>query len=433
MRIAYITAGAAGSYCGVCARDVALARRLLARGHDVELLPLYTPLRADGPDPSVDEVFYGGINVYLQQRWAFFRRTPRLLDWALDRPALLRLASRFAVSTRPEELGDLTVSVLAGADGRQCKELDRLMRHLESGPRPDVVNLANSLLAGIAPAVRERLDVPIVCSLQGEESFVDRLPADHRASALELIRRHARTIDLFVSPGRAYADQMAAFLDVEGERMRVVRAGVEVARFARRDPPAREPFRIGFLSRLCSAKGLDILCEAFRIVERRRPGGAALAVAGQARGPDAAFWSELQAQLAEAGLADSIECAGEVDAEQKVSFLHGCSVFCLPERFAEPRGIACLEAMAAGLPAVVPALGIFPEIIELTGGGVCVAPGDAGAFADALCRLRDDPAEVARLSRAAADGVARHFSVERLATETLSVYGELVSRSAAGP
>ncbi|MDP6106880.1 MAG: hypothetical protein QGI33_00390 [Candidatus Brocadiia bacterium] len=117
MRIVYIGAGAAGTYCGACARDVTLVRGLLARGHDAMLLPLYTPLTSDMPDVSLGQVFYGGVNVYLQDRFALFRWTPRLVDWLLDRPALLREASRFGIETRPEDLGNMTVSVLRGADG----------------------------------------------------------------------------------------------------------------------------------------------------------------------------------------------------------------------------------------------------------------------------------------------------------------------------
>ena len=77
MRIAYVAAGAAGSYCGACMRDAALARGLIARGHEVLFLPLYTPLRADAPVPGLKRVFYGGINTWLQHRSALFRKTPR--------------------------------------------------------------------------------------------------------------------------------------------------------------------------------------------------------------------------------------------------------------------------------------------------------------------------------------------------------------------
>src|SRR5437762_1513939 len=81
MKIVYITAGAAGMYCGSCMHDNTLVAALHQLGHDAILLPTYTPLRTDEEDISQQRVFFGGINVYLQQKSGLFRHTP----WFLDR------------------------------------------------------------------------------------------------------------------------------------------------------------------------------------------------------------------------------------------------------------------------------------------------------------------------------------------------------------
>jgi hypothetical protein len=93
MKIVYLTAGASGMYCGSCLRDGAMAAALRRLGHDVTLVPLYSPplLEGEGGDPS-RSLFYGGINVYLQHKSSVFRRTPRFLDKILDNGALLRAA-----------------------------------------------------------------------------------------------------------------------------------------------------------------------------------------------------------------------------------------------------------------------------------------------------------------------------------------------------
>jgi hypothetical protein len=91
--VVYFTAGGAGMFCGSCMRDNAVAGELQRQGCDVMLVPLYTPIRTDERDVSVDQVFYGGINVYLQQKLPAFRYVPRMLTRWLDRPAVLnRLA-----------------------------------------------------------------------------------------------------------------------------------------------------------------------------------------------------------------------------------------------------------------------------------------------------------------------------------------------------
>jgi hypothetical protein len=116
MRILSITAGAAGMYCGSCFRDNALARELLARGHEVTLLPVYTPTRTDEPNVSRDRVLFGGISVYLQQHSALFRHTPRLLDRLWDAPAVIEAFASRAVSTDARLLGDMTISMLHGTN-----------------------------------------------------------------------------------------------------------------------------------------------------------------------------------------------------------------------------------------------------------------------------------------------------------------------------
>jgi len=67
MKILYVTAGAGGMYCGSCLRDNALAAELMSQGHDVVLLPVYTPTLTDEPNVSSGKVLYGGVSVYLQQ------------------------------------------------------------------------------------------------------------------------------------------------------------------------------------------------------------------------------------------------------------------------------------------------------------------------------------------------------------------------------
>ena len=140
MRVLAITAGAANMYCGSCLRDNALAAELRRQGHDVTLVPVYTPTRTDEPNVSEERVLYGGVNVYLQQVVPLFRRTPEFVDRVFDSKWVMKLLSRLSVSTDPAELGDLTVSTLKGESGFQRKEVNKLTAWLTAQlPRPDVV------------------------------------------------------------------------------------------------------------------------------------------------------------------------------------------------------------------------------------------------------------------------------------------------------
>jgi hypothetical protein len=117
MRILSVTAGAASMYCGSCMRDNAMASQLIARGHDVTLIPLYTPLRTDEANVTRPDVLFGGISIYLQHQSALFRRLPQFVDRLLDSPWLIRTFADRSMSVDPKFLGGLTLSMLDGPAG----------------------------------------------------------------------------------------------------------------------------------------------------------------------------------------------------------------------------------------------------------------------------------------------------------------------------
>lgn len=422
MRILHIAAGAAGMYCGACARDIALVTGLRMRGHEVQVVPLYTPLRVDGEEPfEAGPVFMGGINLYLQQRFALFRRIPAALDRLLDSTALLRFVSRFGIDTRASELGEMTVAVLSGAAGPFLKESERLLAHLEKRPPPDVVVITNSMLSGLAPELKRRWGVPILCQVQGEDGFIGGMTEPHRSEAHRLIRENARSVDLFVSPNAAYAAEMTRYLDLPGDAMRVVRTGLAAEDYAPTGPRPRDPFTVGYLSSILRGKGLDLLVAAWRrLVADGRD--IRLLVAGRVL--DKRYFSAIEGDPA-----GRFEYLGEVDFAGKLAFLRRCSVFCVPSRLPEVRGRAVMEALAAGVPVVAPDAGAYPEMLGLTGGGLLFPSEDVAALASGLARLMDDPDAAERLGRAGARGIAEHYSIDQCTESMAAALEETIRRA----
>src|SRR5262249_33819857 len=156
----------------------------------------------------------GGINVFLQQKTSFFRRTPWALDRLLDARWLLRWVSRFAVKTEAKLLGELTISMLKGEDGNQRKEVEKLATWLAEEIRPEIIHLTNVILSGIVEEIKRRVGVPVLGELQGDDIFLEALPEPYRGDALGLIRQHCRAVDGFVSTSAAYADFMATYLEL---------------------------------------------------------------------------------------------------------------------------------------------------------------------------------------------------------------------------
>jgi glycosyltransferase involved in cell wall biosynthesis len=426
VRILSITAGAAGMYCGSCFRDNALAAELIRLGHDVLLLPLYTPTRTDESNVSAEKVFFGGISVYLQQKLPLLRRTPRWLDRLFDAPLLLRLVSRRAVEVAPAELGELTVSVLEGDAGPQRKELAKLLDWLRREPLPDVVSLPHTLLIALARPLKEALGRPVCCAIQGEDLFVDGLPAPYRARALELIRSRAADVDLFLPTSEFYAWSMSAYLGIPREGMRVAPVGINLQ--GHEFVPRRHatPFRVGYMARIAPEKGLHVLCRALRELCRRHgPERFQIEAAGYLAPEHRRYLAGIRQELGDARL----HYHGEVDRAGKIRLLQSIDALSVPCTFDEPKGLYVLEAMANGVPVVQPRRGAFPEIIEKTGGGLLVEPDNPEALADGIESLAADQALAGGLGRCGHEGVQRHYSAHRMAARVLEIFSELTASS----
>jgi len=430
MKIAYITAGAGHMYCGSCLRDNTLAMSLRAAGHEIQLIPCYTPTRTDEPNVSHDRVFLGGINVFLQQHLALFRRTPWALDRLLDFPPLLRLATRWGVSVDPHQLGAMTVSMLHGPDGFQRKEITKLVRYLADEMGPDIVTLPNSLLIGLAPAIKAELRVPVCCTFQGEELFLDSLGEPYKTKSLELIRTHAAHIDAFVAVSRFGADQMAGYLRIDRARIEVVPLGINLDGHARRAGGDPEPFTIGYLGRIAPEKGLHLLCEAYhRLVSRGSATPPTRLWAAGYLGPEhRPYLAGIQQQMNDWGLSPQFRYHGELDRSAKLDYLRELSVLSVPGAYADPKGLFLLEAMASGVPIVQPRRGAATEIVETTGGGILVAPDDPDALAEGLLDLLARPEQRRTLLERGYDGVRAHYTAALMRDRALEVYQSLLDR-----
>ena len=425
MRILSLTAGAANMYCGSCLRDNALAAELIRQGHDVTLLPFYTPTLTDEENVSRQEqVFFGGISVYLEQHMPWFRGH-RLLDGIVDAPQVIKAFTSGSIAVDPKQLGAMTVSTLRGVNGHQRKEIDKLIEFVKADPPPDVVNIPYTLLISLAAPLKQALGRPIVITLQGEDLFLDALPEPYRTDALDLVRAQIADVDRFIAVSEYYARFMIDYLGIPESKMRIATLGVNTGDLAVTTRARRDPFTIGFFARIAPEKGLHNLADAYRILrtEKGLPPSRLLA-AGYMAPEHKPYLEKIAEGLSAAGLGDEFVYRGAVDRARKVRFFHEIDVLSVPSPYHEPKGLYLLEAMACGVPVVQPSHGAFPEIIAKTGGGL-LAKSDAGAdVADAILELWKDPATAAMLGSHGADGVRRHYSLKNMAEGVLRVYLE---------
>jgi glycosyltransferase involved in cell wall biosynthesis len=432
MRILSITAGAAGMYCGSCLRDNALAIELMARGHDVTLVPVYTPTLTDEKNVSRRKVLFGGISVYLQQHVSMFRTLPRVFDRIWDSPWIIGAFAGRGISPDAKFLGEMTISSLEGESGVLRREFDKLVEWTKHEPVPDLINLPNSLLIAMAAPLKRALKRPVCVTLQGDELFIDGLVPPYREQALTLIRRQVREVDAFIAVSDYCARFMTTYLEIPSDRIAVVPLGIDMDGYSRRETRVdRTPFRVGYLARIAPEKGLRLLAEGYvRLRQRMGDAPARLDVAGYMAPDQRAYLESARGMLATAGLQDEMVYRGEVDLAGKRAFLRGLDVLSVPATYDEPKGLFLLEAMASGVPVVQPRRGAFTEVVERTGGGTLVTPDDPDALAAGLHALWADAALRERLGRAAYEGVRKHYTIAHSADRLIAVYESLTRAGA---
>jgi glycosyltransferase involved in cell wall biosynthesis len=424
MKLVHLSPGSGDNfYCENCLRDAAMVLALRRIGHDAASVALYLPLMVEDGlhEAARNEVFFGGVNVYLQQKSRLFRRTPRWLDRLFDARWLLRWAGKKAGMTAARDVGETMLSILRGEDGRQAKELERLVAFLAADGRTDVVSLSNVLLVGVVRRIKQALGTAVICSLQDEEGYVDALDEPHRSQAWQLLRERAAEVDAFIAPSAFYGRAMQRRLGLPAERFHVVHNAIDASELAPADAPPETP-AIGYLAQMCAGKGLDTLVEAFVLLKQSgRFDGLRLHVFGGMTEADVPLVEAVRRRLDETRLAGDVEFAESFDREDKPPFLQSCTVVSVPTRQGEAFGLFVLEALACGVPVALPDHGAFPELIQATGGGVLCRPNDPADLARALGELLDDPARSAELGRRGRQAVLEKFTPERMAGEVVEV------------
>ena len=283
----------------------------------------------------------------------------------------------------------------------------------------------------MARRMKQELGVPILCTLQDEDAFLDALPEPYASQAWDLVRERAPDVDAFLPVSRYYGNVMAERLGLAPERVHVVPIGIDLAGYAPADVEPETP-TIGYLAQLRRANGLDLLVEAFLAIRAGgRVPGVRLRVSGANTPGDEPYVNAVADRLAEDGAGDDVEFLPILDRARKQEFLRSLSVLSVPAREGVAFGTFIIEAAASGVPVVQPRVGAFTELVEATGGGVLVEPEDAEALTAAIEGLLLAPDEARALGRRGRTATMQQFSIERMAQDVARVIESVVSKAKA--
>jgi len=404
-------------------RDSSLARELIAMGHEAHLVPMYLPLQLD--EEQIDEstpVFFGGINVYLQQKYRLFRKLPRWMDQVFNGRRLLRMVAKRSHLTSANEQGEMTCLMLRLEESNLGKEVDKLVDWLKQDGKPDVIVLSNALLAGLIRELKSRLGVSVVCTFQGEDSFLDSLPKPWCNRAWEELAMRVQDADVLVAPSQFYGRLMEERLRLEPGSIHVIPNGIDLSGW--RESDGENVKRIGYLARMCHSKGLGLLVDAFI---QLNDSSLTLAIAGTMGGGDDVYVAGLKKKLEKARLDNRVEWFPDLARQEKVDFLRDLSVFSVPVVYPEAFGLYLLEAMACGVPVVMPNASAFPEVVNSAACGVLVTPGSAGDLARGLQEMLDDP-EREVVGKKGRRAVEERYHVGAMALNFEKIFGKVAPK-----
>lgn len=428
MRIAQLVPGSGNAfYCENCLRDASIITELQRHGHQPLVVPLYLPivLETENYEPSAP-IFFGGINVYLQQKSLLFRKTPRWLDRILDSPFLLKLAGKRSGMTQASELGDMTLSMLLGEKGNQAKEVKRLTNWLKESGKPDLVQLSNALLLGMARQIKKELGIPILCLLQDEDIWIDAMPEPLRTKLWATMSERASDVSAFISVSEYYKEQMSQRLNIPPEKIHVIYTGIQTEKYKQSELPYNPPV-IGYLERQCKEKGLDVLAKAFVILKRDdRFKNVKLMIAGGMTPGDEPFVDGIKRYLTQSGVIDDVKFLPNLNIKERIEFLSTLTILSVPAEHREAFGIYVIEALASGVPVVQPNHGAFTELMNILKGGIIYEPNEPEVLAREMGSLLSNPERAKELGNIGKKAVEERFKIEYTAKEFVEVMTNLV-------
>jgi glycosyltransferase involved in cell wall biosynthesis len=431
MNIIQIIPGSGGNfYCGNCLRDSKFVDALRKKGHQVIKVPMYLPLYSDEHDIADIPVFYGAISIYLKQLYPVFRKAPVWFDRLLNTKPVLKMAASMAGSTDAKGLDEMTISMLMGEGGKQQEELERMVDWIADHCSPDIIHISNALLLGLAHRIREKIKVPVVCSLQDEDVWVDVMRPESREEVWKLMHEKSSDVDAFIAVSNYFAGVMRQKMGLQNHRIFPVYLGVDPLEYDFEQATGK-PRTIGFISRMCHENGLDIAVDAF-IILKKQPGfeDVGFCITGGSTSADSRYIARIKKTIRKAGLEDRVDFHESFEGSGRKEFFRKVAIASVPVRNGEAFGIYLPELMASGIPIIQPDLGAFPEIVNQSGGGRIYSPNTPENLAKNWAEVLTDKKLMSEWSVQARKGVEEHFDIHVHTEKIIGVYEKLIEEYA---
>ncbi|MCW3805524.1 glycosyltransferase family 4 protein [Plebeiibacterium marinum] len=415
MKTIFIIPGAGDSfYCGNCFRDNLQASALKKMGHEAIIMPLYLPLKNEAFKTD-SPLFFPATTYYVAQK--FFQKItmPGWMKRWLGSDSMLSFASSMSETTSAKGMEKMTLSMIDGDSPAFLNEVNQLINWLKQ-EKPDVVHISTSLLIGIAKAIKQKMDIPVVCSLLDEEVWIDSMKKSYADLAWKNIGKNLQFVDKLITTSnyyKAYAQQKVP----EIGNLEVIYPGINQEQY-KPGKPLQDPV-IGFFYRLNPKNGLDILAKAYVALKNKNTiPNLKLKIGGGFTAQDKKFIAKVKAILNP--YIDDVEFVDSYSMSDHIGFYQSISVLSVPLTFNEGIGVYICEAFACGIPAVEPATGSFPEVVGKA--GVLYEPNHPDKLAEALESLLGDENRYQQAKINALEKASTLFNDAVMAEKLLNIY-----------
>jgi glycosyltransferase involved in cell wall biosynthesis len=267
--------------------------------------------------------------------------------------------------------------------------------------------------------------VPVLCSLQDEDVWVDAMQPQFQQKIWDLMHERAEDVDAMVAVSNYFSDEMKKRMKLNPEKVHTFYLGVDANDY-RYIPVQEKPRNVGYISRMCHKDGFDIVVDAF--IDLKKNTGfedVKLIATGGLTGDDKKFLKEQKQKIKDNNLENSFEIIEEFEGDARHNFFNKVSIVSVPVRIGEAFGMYLLESMASGIPVVQPALGAFPEIVAKSGGGITYFPNTPIKLSETWADLLSNPEKLKKLSQDGYEGTKKNFNIHNHAAEIIGLYERL--------
>ena len=207
---------------------------------------------------------------------------------------------------------------------------------------------------------------------------------------MSILKESWQYYDGFFTYSDYYRRYIANYLSLDADRIRVLPLGIDAIPHQGLPKPLKsDEFTLGYFARIAPEKGFHVALETFSHLKEKHPharfrfGGYLHPSKEEWMNDELAKYPHLKEHITHIGSPATLA--------EKVNFYRQIDALCVPATFEEPKGLYVLEAIANGVPVVLPSKGAFPELIASTQGGLLTPDHSPNLLSEAISSWIQDP------------------------------------------